>query len=77
MTQRLRVTFAKEGPLRWVAHLDLMRTWERAIRRAVLPLTYSQGFSPHAKIALAAPLAGQGRLVTFGIVPTSPETHWS
>lgn len=56
MTQRVRVTFAKEGPLRWVAHLDLMRTWERAIRRAVLPLSYSQGFSPHAKIALAAPL---------------------
>ncbi len=56
MSQRVRVTFAKEGPLRWVAHLDLMRTWERAIRRAVLPLSYSQGFSPHAKIALAAPL---------------------
>jgi radical SAM-linked protein len=56
MTQRVRVTFAKEGPLRWVAHLDLMRTWERAIRRATLPLSYSQGFSPHAKIALAAPL---------------------
>lgn len=67
MTQRLRVTFAKEGPLRWVAHLDLMRTWERAIRRAVLPLTYSQGFSPHAKIALAAPLPvgveGRGELI--------------
>lgn len=56
MSQRVRVTFAKEGPLRWVAHLDLMRTWERAIRRAALPLSYSQGFSPHAKIALAAPL---------------------
>jgi radical SAM-linked protein len=56
MSQRVRATFAKEGPLRWVAHLDLMRTWERAIRRAVLPLSYSQGFSPHAKIALAAPL---------------------
>ena len=67
MTQRLRVTFAKEGPLRWVAHLDLMRTWERAIRRAVLPLSYSQGFSPHAKIALAAPLPvgveGHGELI--------------
>src|SRR5690606_23094332 len=55
-TQRLRVTFAKEGPLRFVAHLDMMRTWERAIRRARLPLAYTQGFSPHARIALAAPL---------------------
>lgn len=56
MAQRLRVTFAKRGPLRWVGHLDMMRTWERTIRRADLPLSYSQGFSPHAKIALAAPL---------------------
>ncbi|MQA01154.1 MAG: DUF2344 domain-containing protein [Dehalococcoidia bacterium] len=53
---RLRVTFAKEGPLRFVAHLDMMRTWERTIRRARLPLVYTQGFSPHARIALAAPL---------------------
>ena len=56
MTQRLRVTFSKDGPLRWIAHLDLMRTWERTIRRATLPLSYTQGFSPHPRIALAAPL---------------------
>lgn len=56
MTQRVRLTFAKAGPLRWVAHLDLMRTWERTIRRAELPLSYTQGFSPHPRIALAAPL---------------------
>jgi radical SAM-linked protein len=56
MTQRLRVTFSKDGPLRWIAHLDLMRTWERTIRRAMLPLSYTQGFSPHPRIALAAPL---------------------
>jgi radical SAM-linked protein len=56
MAQRLRLTFSATGPLRYVAHLDTMRTWERAIRRAGLPLAYSQGFSPHARIALAAPL---------------------
>lgn len=56
MTQRVRLTFSKDGPLRWVAHLDLMRTWERTIRRAELPLSYTQGFSPHPRIALAAPL---------------------
>lgn len=54
--QRIRVTFAKVGATRYVAHLDLMRTWERAIRRARLPLAYTQGFSPHARLALAAPL---------------------
>ncbi|MDP6605465.1 MAG: TIGR03936 family radical SAM-associated protein, partial [Dehalococcoidia bacterium] len=56
MTQRLRITYSKNGPARYVAHLDMMRTWERALRRAKLPLAYSQGFSPHARIAMAAPL---------------------
>jgi radical SAM-linked protein len=50
------MTFASGGPMRYVSHLDTMRTWERAIRRARLPLSYSQGFSPHARIAFAAPL---------------------
>ena len=56
MSQRLRVTYGKSGPLRYVAHLDLMRTWERAIRRSGLPLLYSQGFSPHARLSLGAAL---------------------
>ena len=54
--QRLRITYRKYGPAQYVAHLDVMRTWERALRRARLPLAYTQGFSPHARIALAAPL---------------------
>ncbi len=56
MTQRLRITFSAAGPLRWVSHLDMLRTWERTIRRSGLPLAYSQGFSPHPRLALAAPL---------------------
>ena len=55
--QRLRVTYRKADALRYVGHLDLMRTWERAFRRARLPLAYTQGFSPHARLALGAPLA--------------------
>lgn len=55
--QRLRVTYRKADALRYVGHLDLMRTWERALRRARLPLAYTQGFSPHARLALGAPLA--------------------
>ena len=56
MTQRIRITFGKGGVLQWVSHLDTMRTWERTLRRAKLPLAYTQGFSPHPRIALAAPL---------------------
>ncbi len=55
--QRLRITYRKAGSLRYIAHLDLMRAWERALRRAKLPLAYTQGFSPHARLALGAALA--------------------
>lgn len=53
---RLRITFAKQGALRYTGHLDLHRLWERAARRAELPLAYSQGFHPQPKLAIAAAL---------------------
>jgi radical SAM-linked protein len=55
--QRLRVTFGRGDDMKYVTHLDMMRFWERALRRAGVPLSYSEGFSPHAQIAMAAPLA--------------------
>ena len=54
--QRLRITFAKGEEIKYISHLDLMRLWERALRRARAPLAYSQGFNPRPKIAFAAPL---------------------
>ena len=53
---RLRITFSKDGPLTFTSHLDLMRAWERALRRAGVPLAYSQGFNPRPKLQLAAAL---------------------
>lgn len=53
---RVRITFSKQGPLRFIGHLDLHRLWERAMRRAELPIAYSQGFHPQPKISLAAAL---------------------
>ena len=53
---RLRVTFAKNGALRYVGHLDLHKMWERVARRAGLSLAYSQGFHPAPKIQLASAL---------------------
>ena len=53
---RLRITFAKQGALRYTGHLDLHKLWERAARRSELPLAYSQGFHPQPKISLAAAL---------------------
>lgn len=54
--QRLRVVYRRGDSLRWVSNLDLMRFWERALRRAGLPLAYSQGFTPHPQISIAAAL---------------------
>lgn len=53
---RVRVTFSKTGALRYIGHLDLHSLWERAARRAALPLAYSQGFHPQPKLQLAAAL---------------------
>lgn len=53
---RVRVTFSKQGALRYTGHLDLHKILERSIRRAGLPLAYSQGYHPQPKLNLAAAL---------------------
>lgn len=53
---RIRITFTKQGALRYIGHLDLNKLWERAARRAELPLAYSQGFHPQPKMNIAAAL---------------------
>ncbi len=53
---RARITFSKTGALRYVGHLDLQTLWERAARRAGLPLAYSHGFHPQPKITFASAL---------------------
>lgn len=55
--QRLRVKFSRGEQVKYITHLDLMRLWERALLRAGIDLAYSEGFSPHARLSLAAPLA--------------------
>lgn len=53
---RVRVKYAKTGWLKYTSNLDVQKIWERALRRARLPLAYSQGFNPQPRINLAAPL---------------------
>ena len=55
--QRLRVKFSRGDELKFISHLDLMRCWERALRRAQVPLAYSEGFTPHPRMSLGVPLA--------------------
>jgi radical SAM-linked protein len=60
---KVRFRFAKTGPLRWLSHHDLMRTFERVLRRAGLPFRRTQGFNPHPRLvfALSLPLGCEGR----------------
>ena len=51
--QRLRVHYAKRGRLRFTSHRDFQRAFERALRRAAVPMAYSAGFSPHPKVSYA------------------------
>ena len=54
--QRLRITFARGENARYVGHLDMARTWERILRRADLPVAYSEGFNPRPRLTFAAAL---------------------
>ena len=54
---KVRVKFSKYGPVKFVGHLDVMRYFQKAIRRAEIDVAYSEGFSPHQKLSFAAPLS--------------------
>jgi radical SAM-linked protein len=49
--QRIKVKYRKGKEVKYLSHKDLMRAFQRAIRRADLPISYSQGFNPHMKIS--------------------------
>jgi len=57
LRQFFRVRFSKQGDIRFTSHHDLMRLFERALRRAGLPTAMSQGFNPRPRISLPAPLS--------------------
>ena len=53
----LRLLFEKTGDSLWISHLDLMRVFQRAFKRAGLPLTHTQGFNPRPSVSIALPLS--------------------
>lgn len=54
---KLRIKFRKQGQMKFIGHLDLMRFFQKAIRRADIDVAYSGGFSPHQIMSFAAPLS--------------------
>jgi radical SAM-linked protein len=68
---RVRLRYAKRGPLRFTSHRDFARAFERALRRAAVPMAYSAGFSPHPKVSYigAAPtgVASEAEYLEIGL----------
>lgn len=79
----LRILFEKTGDSVWISHLDLMRVFQRAFRRAGLLLKHSQGFTPRAIVSIALPLSvgveSKCELLDFeledGSVPTAEQLN--
>jgi radical SAM-linked protein len=71
VVQRVRIRYAKRGRLRFTSHRDFARAFERALRRAEVPMAYSAGFSPHPKISYvgAAPtgVASEAEYLEIGL----------
>jgi radical SAM-linked protein len=71
VVQRIRLRYAKRGRLRFTSHRDFARAFERALRRAEVPMAYSAGFSPHPKISYvgAAPtgVASEAEYLEIGL----------
>lgn len=53
---KIRIRFKKEGTMKFIGHLDMMRYFQKVFRRADVDIEYSQGFSPHQLISFASPL---------------------
>jgi radical SAM-linked protein len=72
--QRIRVRFSKEGEMRLVSHLDLVRLFDRAVRRANLPISYTGGYHPGPRISIANALSlgmsSSGEIVDFDMKET-------
>lgn len=66
---KLEVKFCKKGILKYISHLDIVRLFQRAVRRAGLPVTISKGFTPHYKIgfsnALKLGMESEGESAVF------------
>lgn len=71
VVQKVRLRYAKRGRLRFTSHRDFARAFERALRRAEVPMAYSAGFTPHPKISYigAAPtgVASEAEFVEIGL----------
>ncbi|KAA0245543.1 MAG: DUF2344 domain-containing protein [Candidatus Brocadia sp. AMX2] len=76
MIAKIRIRFHKLGDIRFISHHDLMKVFERAIRRANIPIAMSKGFNPHPKlsipIALSVGIAGKDEVLELELPESMP-----
>ena len=77
-----RISFSKTGRARYISHLDLMRTFQRAFLRAGVPIRHTEGFNPHAYVSIPLPLSvgysSECEIMEFGLMGEVPlsEVPW-
>ena len=73
---KIRIKFSKQGAMRFIGHLDIMRYFQKAMRRAEVDIRYSEGFSPHQIMSFAAPLGvgltGSGEYLDIEVLSSGP-----
>lgn len=71
---KIRIKFSKEGHLKYIGHLDIMRCFQKVMRRAEVDIAYSAGFSPHQIMSFASPLGlgltSEGEYVDIEVLST-------
>lgn len=76
---KARMKFAKEGRARYISHLDLMHTMQRAMARCEMPLWFTEGFNQHAYVSVALPLStgfsGEWELLDFNLMSEQVPVH--
>ncbi len=76
---KVRIKFSKYGAVRFIGHLDVMRYFQKAVRRADIDIAYSEGFSPHQVMSFAAPLSvghtSQGEYLDIEVNTFTTETE--
>ncbi len=77
--KKIRVRFTKHGAVRYIGHLDVMRYFQKCIRRAKVNVSYSSGYSPHQIMTFAAPLGvgleSEGEYMDLGIEDENPDCN--
>lgn len=76
---KARMKFAKEGRAKYISHLDLMHTMQRAMARCEMPLWFTEGFNQHAYVSVALPLStgfsGECEFLDFNLLPERVPEH--